>query len=126
MLSGGGSFAKPFGGARDQFVSGDFDGDGKTDIAVYGPYGPGGIGRVAVQESGGGTINMPFGGPADTPLPPPIVPTSMRAAAFVRSAAGAFMEPGVSPPGFGAFAVIDVSTPAPQTVRPFAKERPEP
>jgi hypothetical protein len=43
----------------------DYNGDGKSDIGVYGPYGPGGIGRIAVLESGGGVINMPFGGPLD-------------------------------------------------------------
>jgi hypothetical protein len=47
---------------------GDFNGDGKTDIGVFGPYGPNGIGRIAVLESGGGVINMPFGGALDTPI----------------------------------------------------------
>jgi hypothetical protein len=46
----------------------DYNGDGRSEIGVYGPYGPGGIGRIAVQESGGGAINMPFGGPLDTPV----------------------------------------------------------
>jgi hypothetical protein len=46
----------------------DFNGDGKTDLAVYGPYGPGGANRLAVLESGGGTINQTIGGPLDQPV----------------------------------------------------------
>jgi hypothetical protein len=46
----------------------DFDGDRKTDFGVYGPYGPGGIARIAVLESGGGAINFPFGTALDTPI----------------------------------------------------------
>jgi Right handed beta helix region/FG-GAP repeat len=46
-------------------VRGDFDGDGKTDLAVYGPYGPGGSERIQVNKSGGGVINQPLGGPLD-------------------------------------------------------------
>jgi hypothetical protein len=46
----------------------DFDGDAKSDIAVYGPYGPNGSGRIALLESSGGTINMPFGGSLDQPV----------------------------------------------------------
>jgi hypothetical protein len=59
-------------------ASGDFDGDGKTGIAVYGPYGPGGGGRIAILESGGGTISEAFGGPLDVPLPPPYVTTAAQ------------------------------------------------
>jgi hypothetical protein len=47
---------------------GDYDGDGKTDIGVYGPYGLGGTGRIDVFESSGGGFNVPVGGPLDVPV----------------------------------------------------------
>jgi hypothetical protein len=53
------------GGSADSPVVGDFNGDGKSDFGVYGPYGPNGTGRLAVIESGGGSINRPLGGPLD-------------------------------------------------------------
>jgi hypothetical protein len=54
--------------SRSATTFSDFDGDGKTDIGVFGPYGPGGKGRIAVLKSGGGAIVQTFGGPLDQPV----------------------------------------------------------
>jgi hypothetical protein len=68
---------------------------GRFIVAAEAHLAPGGIGGysalyIAVLESGGGAINMPFGGPLDIPLPPPLVPPANggnSAAAFHPRAA---------------------------------------
>ena len=48
-----GGFVTDFGGTKDIVSVGDFNGDGKSDFGVYGPYGPGGANRYAVGFSNG-------------------------------------------------------------------------
>ncbi|QDV36068.1 FG-GAP repeat domain-containing protein [Tautonia plasticadhaerens] len=82
ILSGGpsdthpdGFISQPFGGPEDIPIAGDFDGDGTTDIGVYGFSPDEGFARFAVILSGGaskaypeGFISRPFGGPGDLPI----------------------------------------------------------
>jgi hypothetical protein len=84
LLSGGVSEAhpdsfinQPFGGANDLPIAGDFDGDGTTDIAVFGFSPAEGFSRFAVLPSGeGAAINQAFGGEQDVALTIP--PASVR------------------------------------------------
>ena len=77
LLSGGrskahptGTISQPFGGAGDAPTVGDFDGDGRTDVAVYGYSPANGYSRFAVLPSGGGSAwSRPFGGLEDAPVP---------------------------------------------------------
>ncbi|WP_152052498.1 FG-GAP-like repeat-containing protein [Tautonia marina] len=64
----------PIGEAADVPVVGDFDGDGRDDLGVYGPSGTDGFSRFRVVLSGGpsaehptGLIVRPFGGLDDLP-----------------------------------------------------------
>ncbi|MEW4566987.1 FG-GAP-like repeat-containing protein [Tautonia sp. JC769] len=64
----------PIGEAADVPVVGDFDGDGRDDLGVYGPSGNDGFSRFRVVLSGGpsaehptGLIVQPFGGLGDLP-----------------------------------------------------------
>ena len=70
----GGATSIPLGGAGDVPVVGDFDGDGKDDLGVYGPGPVAGTSRFAIRLSGGpsadhpdGTLVVTFGGLGDTP-----------------------------------------------------------
>ncbi|WP_169977665.1 hypothetical protein [Tautonia rosea] len=81
LLSGGpsdrhpnGVIMRPIGSAGDVPVVGDFDGDGRDDLGVYGPSGNDGYSRFQIVLSGGpsaehptGLIVRPFGGLDDLP-----------------------------------------------------------
>jgi hypothetical protein len=69
-----GVFMLPIGEPTDAPVVGDFDGDGRDDLGVYGPSGNDGFSRFRIVLSGGpgaehptGMIVQPFGGLADLP-----------------------------------------------------------
>ena len=77
LLSGGpsrsrptGTISQPFGGGGDMPTSGDFDGDGRADVAVFGYSPANGYSRFAVLPSGGGSAwSRAFGGLEDAPVP---------------------------------------------------------
>jgi len=76
LLSGGSSathpagvIAQPFGGLDDLPVAGDFDGDGVTDIAVFGFSPANGFHRFAVLASAGGGVMRPLGEAGSIALP---------------------------------------------------------
>ena len=56
-----------FGGPQDVAITGDFDGDGKTDYAVYGPVNRE-VNRFAVQQSKDGFRQQVFGASQDRPI----------------------------------------------------------
>jgi len=63
--SGGSPFQIYFGATTDVPVPGDYDGDGKTDPAIYRPS----TGLFFAVLSGGGTKSSTFGAAGDVPVP---------------------------------------------------------
>ena len=54
--------------ATDFFAQGDYDGDGKTDFAVWRPSSTGGASAFWVQGSTSGAFSLPFGQQGDYPV----------------------------------------------------------
>ncbi|WP_169973882.1 FG-GAP-like repeat-containing protein [Tautonia rosea] len=64
-----GAYPVPFGGLNDSPVVGDFDGDGRTDLAVYGYSPRNDFSRFGILfSSGHPTMTFPFGGSGDVPV----------------------------------------------------------
>src|SRR5439155_1189570 len=67
--SGAGPFQIYFGATTDVPVAGDYDGDGKTDVAIYRPNVQGSTALWHAQLSGGGTYDAYWGNQSDIPVP---------------------------------------------------------
>jgi hypothetical protein len=64
-----GGYPVAFGGLNDSPVIGDFDGDGRTDLAVYGYSPRDDFSRFGILfSSGRPTLTFPFGGAGDVPV----------------------------------------------------------
>lgn len=65
-----GVYAFPFGTMGDIPAPGDYDGDGRTDAAVFRPS----IGTWFVQRSTAGVFILQFGSAEDKPVPAAFIP----------------------------------------------------